>query len=351
MHLARLKPVRRRGKVYWYYRRKDGSHTPLVHGVEADDPDLLSAYAKAAREGGDAPQQANARTVAGMARLYELGPLFAALKPSTQEVRRRQIKRIVAKSGDVAIRAIQRKHIQADIDSVSPGSASHRLDTWRQMFRAVRRAGWREDDPTAKVELPRYEKTSREAWTIEDVAAFEEHWPVGTPQRIAFALLYWTGARASDVVKMGWPHVKDGWLTWRQEKTRGVVEVPIAGPLALALEHAARDRLTFLETRQGRARSVKAFSQWFAAAAREAGVDKSAHGLRHTLASAGASAGLTAEEIAAVTGHANIAEVSTYTKAANRRVMAARVIAALEAARTETAQVMETPLENSAGKR
>lgn len=336
MHLTRLKPVRRRGKVYWYYRNRDGSRTALVHGVKAHDPELLAAYLKAACEDGGKPREANPRSVEGMARLYELGPLFSALKPSTQDVRRRQMKRIVAKAGDVAIRSIQRKHIQADIDSVSLGSASHRLDTWRQMFRAARRAGWREDDPTDKVELPRYEKTSREAWTLEDVESFEALWPSGTPQRIAFALLYWTGARASDVVRMGWPHVKDGWLTWRQEKTRGVVEVPIAGPLAEALEHAARDRLTFLETRQGRARSVKAFSQWFAAAAKEASVEKSAHGLRHTLASAGASAGLTAEEIAAVTGHANIAEVSTYTKAANRREMAARTIAALELVRKGT---------------
>lgn len=333
MHLTRLKPVRRRDKVYWYYRNRDGSLSPLVHGVEADDQELLAAYLQAARQDGGRGREANLRSVEGMARLYELGPLFRALKPSTQDVRRRQMKRIVAKAGDVAIRALQRKHIQADIDSVSPGSASHRLDTWRQMFRAARRAGWREDDPTEKVELPRYEKTSREAWTMEDVAAFEGHWSLGTPQRTAFALLYWTGARASDVVKMGWPHVKDGWLSWRQEKTRGAVDVPIAGPLAAALENAARDRLTFLETRNGRSRSVKAFSQWFAAAAREAGVDKSAHGLRHTLASAGASVGLTAEEIAAVTGHANVAEVSTYTKAANRRAMAARVIEALENAR------------------
>lgn len=333
MHLTRLKPVRRRGKVYWYYRNRDGSLSPLVHGVEANDQQLIAAYLKASRDDGEDRRKANVRTVEGMARLYELGPLFRALKRSTQDVRRRQMKRIVAKAGDVAIRALHRKHIQADIDSVSPGSASHRLDTWRQMFRAARRAGWREDDPTDKVELPRYEKTSREAWTIVDVAAFEAQWPVGTPQRIAFALLYWTGARASDVVRMGWPHVSEGWLSWRQEKTRGRVEVPIAGPLAEALDHAAHDKLTFLETREGRARSVKAFSQWFAAAAREAGVSKSAHGLRHTLASAGASAGLTAEEIAAVTGHANVAEVSTYTKAANRRAMAARVIQALEVAR------------------
>lgn len=268
-----------------------------------------------------------------MARLYELGPLFAALKPSTQVVRRRQIKRILAIAGQLQISALRRRHIQADIDSVSPGTASHRLDTWRQMFRAARRVEWREDDPTRGVELPRYKKKSRQAWTADDVRLYVGRWPIGTPQRTAFELLYWTGARASDVVRMGWPHVKDGWLVWRQEKTEELVEVPIAAPLAEALKHAARDKLTFLETRRGAAKSIKSFTQWFAKSARDAGVNKSSHGLRHTLASESASEGLSSKDIAAVTGHVNLEEIDTYTKAANRRKMAARTIAALEKAR------------------
>jgi integrase len=56
-------------------------------------------------------------------------------------------------------------------------------------------------------------------WTVEDVAQFEEHHPVGTMPRLALALLLFTGSRRQDMVTFGKQHVKNGWLRFVPKKT------------------------------------------------------------------------------------------------------------------------------------
>lgn len=77
--------------------------------------------------------------------------------------------------------------------------------------------------------------------------------------------------------------------------------------------------MALLVTQNGKARSDKAFSSWFAGAATAAGITgKSAHGLRKARAMAIAEAGVTGHQIAAWTGHESRSEVQRYFKAADR---------------------------------
>ncbi len=76
--------------------------------------------------------------------------------------------------------------------------------------------------------------------------------------------------------------------------------------------------MTFLAAR-GKARSEKALGTMIREAAADAGVRKSAHGLRKSLASALADGGATAHQIAAWTGYESLKEVDHYTKSADRR--------------------------------
>src|SRR3712207_8216643 len=48
------------------------------------------------------------------------------------------------------------------------------------------------------------------SWSDEEIAAYEARWPLGTKQRLALALLLYTGQRRSDVVRMGRQHLRDG---------------------------------------------------------------------------------------------------------------------------------------------
>jgi integrase len=60
--------------------------------------------------------------------------------------------------------------------------------------------GWRKDDPTLRIK--KFAAGEFHTWTDEEIGAFEAVWAVGTRERCAFALLLYTGQRASDVAKM-----------------------------------------------------------------------------------------------------------------------------------------------------
>ncbi|WP_234218116.1 tyrosine-type recombinase/integrase [Ruegeria pomeroyi] len=81
---------------------------------------------------------------------------------------------------------------------------------------------------------------------------------------------------------------------------------------------ALSGHMTFLAAR-GKARSDKALGTMIREAAADAGVKKSANGLRKRLASAMADGGATAHQIAAWTGHESLKEVDHATKSADRR--------------------------------
>jgi len=70
------------------------------------------------------------------------------------------------------------------------------------------------------------------------------------------------------------------------------------------------------------------------------------HGLRKAAARRLAEAGCTANEIASITGHATLQEVSRYTKAAEQRVLAQ---AAIERLRTRNPNTDSQPFPKSLG--
>lgn len=167
-----------------------------------------------------------------------------------------------------------------------------------------------------------------------------ERWQIGTPQRLAFELIFWTGARCIDARVLGRQMVdRKGWLGYVQEKTGGAVAIPLFAPLPgwcaefepdrqmlLARLEAHRD-MTFIVTRTGSPRSQKGISQWIAANARAAGLTGlTAHGLRASRAIELYLIGATSQKIGAWTGHLSLSEIEHYTRAASRRALLAREV-------------------------
>jgi integrase len=89
--------------------------------------------------------------------------------------------------------------------------------------------------------------------------------------------------------------------------------------------------LTFLTTAQGKSFGAASFGFWFRQRCREAGLPKhcAAHGLRKAACRRLAEAGCSANVIAAISGHATLAEVSRYTRAADQERLARDGIAAI----------------------
>jgi integrase/recombinase XerD len=145
--------------------------------------------------------------------------------------------------------------------------------------------------------------------------------------RLAIELLLTTAARRGDVVKLGPQHVEDGAITFEQHKKDGnedaLVIIPLHPDFCAALAAMPSSNIvsltpTFLTTSFGKPFAKAGFGNWFRDRCNEAGLAKgiSAHGLRKATARRLADLGCTAHQIAAVTGHATIAEVQRYTRAA-----------------------------------
>ena len=200
-------------------------------------------------------------------------------------------------------------------------------------------------DPTQGVKLPKLKTDGVHTWSENEIAVFESAHPIGTKARLAFALLLYTAQRRSDVIRMGRQHVRDGVLQVRQVKTGASLNIPVHADLQLILDVTPSDHLTFLTTRFGKPYDGNDFSYQFRKWCNRAGLPQecSAHGLRKAACRRLAEAGCSANEIAAISGHATLSEVQRYTKAADQTRMARNAMAR-QANGSATASVKSDPI-------
>ncbi len=232
---------------------------------------------------------------------------------------------------------LTREHMQRIVNekSSTPWGQRNFLNTLRAMFRWAMEEGRVPDDPTLGVKRKKAKTTGYKTWSEEEIERFEARHPVGTKGRLAFALILYTGLRRSDVVKIGRHHIHNGVLTIDQGKTDGGEEAHLEIPLHPKL----RDIIdatptvgvkTFLVTHFGKPYTAPGFGNWFRELCDEAECsDISAHGGRKATARRLAEIGCSANQIAAITGHASLSEVQRYTKAADRKRMAREAMAKL----------------------
>lgn len=243
------------------------------------------------------------------------------------------MKDISSRYGKASLKDLQGKHIKADLGRLDPNPANQRRKVWKAFCKWLVNTQAIDRDPTAEIRKAETAPSDGHMpWTLADIAAFRAKWHVETPQRLAMEAIYWTGARMSDAVRMTDDMLDaTGWLVFAQEKTGGEVSIPIKadapiwarpmfGQAQLQACLAVKEGGLWMATAHGKQRSVKAASQWFAAAARDAGlVGKSAHGLRKSRAILMAERGATTHQIASWTGHESLSEVQGYSKKADRR--------------------------------
>lgn len=322
------------GNPRFYYRPKGEKGVPLPD-LPMDHPEFLAAYAKAA---GVVPRRPTVQgTLAEAVTLYKASEAFLiGLSASTRRARITRLDGIAERYGRGTIVTLNRKNIETDLSRFTGHARNHQLKAWKGL------CAWAVDhyrlpanpsDGIKKALTPRTD--GHLPWTADHIAAFRAHWPIGSMERLAFELIHWTGARVVDAVRLGEGNVdRDGWLTFKQQKTGGLVEIPLRRELPefaevyepdrllllQAIEERPERHLTWLATRAGASRSQKSVSQWFAAKARAAGIEgRTAHGLRKSRAIALAEAGGTAPQIGAWTGHISLEEIERYIRRYDRR--------------------------------
>lgn len=327
------------GNPRLYFRPKGRKGTALPDLPE-DHPGFLAAYVKAAEAHGLTGLKPRAPIVSGSLaaeiELYKRSDAFALLAPSTRAVRRRTLDAIATTYGHGRIRDFAARHVEKDLDKLSGHARNNRLKVWRGFGIWLKDAKRVTADPTLGAAKAKVAKSDgHEPWSADELTKFRERWPLDTVERLAFELIFWTGARVSDAVRLGAGHVdREGWLAFRQQKTGGQVWVPYARELPEFAEALASDldllkaaiaarpdpQFTFLHTAKGSARSPKAVSQWFAKKARAAGLTaRTAHGLRKSRTIALVEAQATTHQVGAWTGHESLKEIEGYARKFSRR--------------------------------
>lgn len=316
------------GRPRRYLRVKGQPLIPLPD-LPVTDPAFVAAWAAAMQKAkGAAP--ARAGTIGHLVAAFLRSPGFLTKSPAYRDTIRRHLQAIERRAGTARAADLRARHITADLADLAPAVALSRFKAWRLLCAYGAAVNLMREDPTATVTRPRMPASEgHEPWTAAEVQAFRDRWPIGTTARALAEVLHWTGCRISDAVRIGPGMVgRNGVLSYRQAKTGGMAHCPwtcalpnYAARQALDRDlmhqalQATRGQMTFLATKDGRPRSAKAIGGDIRAAARAAGVHKSAHGLRKTRAIALAEGGATAHQIGAWLGHLSLSESELYARA------------------------------------
>ena len=225
---------------------------------------------------------------------------------------------------------LTREHVQRIVNekAATPFAQRNFLNTLHAMFKWAMGEGRIPDDPTLGVTRQKAKSTGYKTWSEDHISSLEAKYAIGTKERLAVALILYTGLRRSDVVKIGRQHVHNCVLIIDQGKTEGGeeahLEIPVHPKLREIIDSTPMIGVkTFLVTYFGKPYMAAGFGNWFRELCDEAGCfDISAHGGRKATARRLAEIGCSANQIAAITGHASLSEVQRYTKAADRKRMA-----------------------------
>jgi integrase len=225
---------------------------------------------------------------------------------------------------------LARQHVQVMVNKkgTTPFEQRNFLHTLRSVFRWAMQEGRIPDDPTVGVTRPKATTAGYQTWGEDEIARFEERFPIGCKARLAFALLLYTGQRRGDAVRMGPQMIRDGELTITQEKTGTTVMIPVHPKLHEIIDATPMIGVkTFLVTHQGKSYTAAGFGNWFRDLVNEAGCPGlSPHGLRKATATRLAEIGCGDKLIAAILGHKSAAVVSIYTRAADQKKLAREAV-------------------------
>ena len=338
IQLPYVQAFRDRHGLMRYYVRKRGLKRVALPGLPGSKP-FMDAY-HAALGSGPAPgtPKGGPRSLAALLASYYTSPEFKNLKPGAQKTYRHVLKSIEAQDGHRNVHDLPedkaRKIIQ-EIGADRPALANLTSKVLRTVFNhAVDPLKWCKTNPFAGIKL--YKIGEHRAWADQEVEKYTARWPLGTRERLAFDLHYYTDQRISDVTKMRCADTKGEMFSVfvKQKKTDVELMLPIHKELLRSLNAYGGTRGEYLIGRlDGKRISTSTLRHIMKKAAAEAGLPKDCvpHGIRKTACRHLAHAGASNKEIQSVSGHKTLAEIERYTESAEQARLARSAIARLPA--------------------
>ena len=291
---------------YHYFRRRGWPRIPLPGVVGSTE--FMEAY-----------QQALAATpvAIGVGKRSKPGSV-------SQAKWRAILERFRENHGHLPLASLPKEFVITLLDTMAPHAALNWLKVFRRFFRWCSERKLMRNDPTFGIKLKTPKSDGHHAWTEDEIAQFETHYPIGSKPRLALALGLYTAQRCGDVVRIGRQHIRDGVLTVRQQKTGATLAIPVHPDLAAIIAATPVGHLTLLVTQTGKSYGGNDFTDQFRVWCDTAGLPARCvfHGLRKAALTRLADAGCTAHEIAAISGHKTLSEVQRYTGAANQARLA-----------------------------
>jgi enterobacteria phage integrase len=332
----------RHSKERAYFRAPGGNRTPLPLPVGSQA--FLDAYHAALAEcpKGERKKPTKAgykpRSLSHLIVEYRKSARYQAIKDSTKGAYHGPLQWLADRYGEQPISDLTRADvIRIQGRKASDGNAASNtvIKVLRILVAHAIDLGWRVTDPTLRVKkMPEGEHS---AWTAEEHAQFEARWPVGTPERLGYALALFTGQRRGDVAGMTWADVDPLKRSVRvvQEKTGTKLAIPLHRDLWATLEAYPRDKVALMATTRGGRYTTESFGNMMADAIRAAGLPRHCklHGLRKSAGARLAEVGCSTREIMAVLGHRSLSQAEHYTKQAQQVKLARSAMDKMEQGR------------------
>ncbi len=312
----------RHGRVVFYFRRGQG---PRIRLPDMADPAFGEAYARCLSGAPPRPAKEASGSLAWLIGRYKESAHWANLKPSTRRMRDNILKHVIKGAGDAPYQAVQRKDINDGIDRRLPHAGNSFRKVMSQLFTWAVSMDLVEVNPVKDANRLKIKTDGFHTWTVPEVYQFCARWPVGSRERLAMAIMLFTGLRRSDVFRLGRQHVAKGLISIKTEKTGETIHIPMFKALRDTIDATRTGDLVFMVTTRGEPfTSAASFGNWFGKACRAAGVPGRAHGLRKAGATIAADAGASAHELMAMFGWSQLSQAETYTREADRKRLAAR---------------------------
>lgn len=326
----------RHGKVRVYFRRGKGARVALPSVIGSDE--FEEAYAAAlagqvaAKRARREPDQPG--TIGALISSYFRSASYVELRDTTKAGYRSRMEALRAAHGHRTVNGLNRERIVTRILQPYVGKPGAALDTLKKLRILIRHAillNWLNHDPSIGIKRPK--TTEIRSWTDAEIAQFENRWPVGTKERLAFALHLFTGQRGSDVCRMTWADVHGSTIDVvpQKDRVKRKLTIPLHPELKAALDASPRRQIVMIATDYGKAFSRAGFGNFMREAITSAGLplDCQPHGIRKAAGRRLADVECSAHQIMAVLGHTTLAEAERYTRQADQARLARSAVARL----------------------
>jgi integrase len=309
MKLPHVHTKKAKGRTYYYFdtgAKNESGGKVLKRLPDVRSPDFARAYQQAQGLRKRRATVEGERTFDWLVRIYERSVEFRALAKNSRANYSRHLgyANDSFRSGDGhswPLEVLSPEHvlILRDKFAATPGKANATVRALGALFKWASKAGrkYMAVNLTAGIEL--LDGGEHEPWPehlIEEALA-------DPAMRLPVGLLYFTGQRIGDVVRMGRASLAHGVLAVTQQKTGTALRIALHSELAAIIEaDAPKGAMLFLVNEHGRPLTESGLRQRIQKWASDRGHKVVPHGLRKNAVISLLEAGCTPHEVQAITG-------------------------------------------------